>query len=373
VTRVGVSLGAGLLCASLLLLGATPCGAQGQDPKREGVIAFNLQDYALAEKYLLDARKANPNDAEVCDYLAKTYEKLDDADAARAMRDEAARLRRGARPPGSAPPARPPSETPALGPVREKWALVVGIGKFKDANLVGLAFSSKDAGDVAAALVDAGAGRFRRDHVRLLQDEDATRANVKEGIKFIAERARPDDLVVIYLASHGAPPSVDMTGDGYLITYDADPDRLFGTAIPMKELREDVKQFVAARRKVVFLDTCYSGRAVEGSRDLRLPGKVQTDAARDLSGDGFVVITSSDASEQSYESKKLGNGYFTRVLVEALRAREGRLTVREIFTRLRDEVPVHVERDMRRRQNPRMFESGSGTAGEILIGAQAFR
>jgi hypothetical protein len=125
------------------------------------------------------------------------------------------------------------------------------------------------------------------------------------------------------------------------------------------------------RRKVLFLDTCYSGRAVEGSRDIRLPGLSQTAAAQDLSGDGFVVITSSDASEQSHESKKIGNGYFTSVLVEALRAEKGRLTSRAIYARLRDEVPKHVERDVRRRQNPKMFDDGSNTAGEILIGAQS--
>src|SRR5436305_8617967 len=61
--------------------------------------------------------------------------------------------------------------------VREKYALVIGIGKFKDPDIPTLQFPAKDARDLAAVLKDPRYGRFDPAHVVVLADEDATRAN----------------------------------------------------------------------------------------------------------------------------------------------------------------------------------------------------
>ena len=89
-------------------------------------------------------------------------------------------------------------------PVLDKWALVVGISKFKD-DKINLKYAAKDAKDFARFLITNQ--NFSEDHVLLLTDEKATRANVLGalGSQWLPRLANPNDLVVLYFSSHGSP------------------------------------------------------------------------------------------------------------------------------------------------------------------------
>lgn len=80
-----------------------------------------------------------------------------------------------------------PAIKPA-GPVREKWALVVGIGKFKDPSIPTLHFTAADANSFAQALQNSGVGRFKPSNVAVLTDFQATTRNIRENL--IGWRAR---------------------------------------------------------------------------------------------------------------------------------------------------------------------------------------
>jgi len=78
--------------------------------------------------------------------------------------------------------------------------------------------------------------------VHLLTDKQATTKNIKEQLNWIARHAGADDLVVIYVATHGTPRTVDSAGGAnYLVTYDTEAhtgenfneDALYATAYPM--------------------------------------------------------------------------------------------------------------------------------------------
>ncbi|MBZ0187929.1 MAG: caspase family protein, partial [Candidatus Obscuribacterales bacterium] len=60
-------------------------------------------------------------------------------------------------------------------PIKDKWALVVGISKFKEEKF-NLKFAAKDAVDFARFLTQECS--FASDHVLVLTDDKATRANV---------------------------------------------------------------------------------------------------------------------------------------------------------------------------------------------------
>ncbi len=57
------------------------------------------------------------------------------------------------------------------GPVREKWALIIGISKFQDKHLKGLVYSGKDAQDFANLLTDPTVGLFKSSNVQALTGE----------------------------------------------------------------------------------------------------------------------------------------------------------------------------------------------------------
>ena len=254
--------------------------------------------------------------------------------------------------------------------VREKWALVVGISKFRDTK-INLTYPAKDAKDFYALLTDRKYGRFKPDHVRLLTDDKATTVQIKSEFEWLRKNANEDDLVVIYLSSHGSPGSVDPEGISYVVTYDTDAteEGLYATALPMIEIVTAVQNRIKARRAAVFLDTCYSGAALKGEKGLfvRKSGSVSNNTLnRFREGVGRVVISASQADEQSWESEKLQNGYFTYFLIQGLKAKAGNVPIEQLYDYLKSEVPKRVRADMQKSQTPAMKRSDQPV--EINIG-----
>src|SRR5262249_46174433 len=90
-------------------------------------------------------------------------------------------------------------------PVRDKWALLVGISNFEDAKVPHLKFGCKDAQDFYQYLIHEG--NFAPDHVRILLDSQATQRRIMSelGSKYLARLAKPDDLIVVFFSTHGSP------------------------------------------------------------------------------------------------------------------------------------------------------------------------
>src|SRR6202789_117310 len=148
-----------------------------------------------------------------------------------------------------APPesdAPPVAKTPSTaGPVQQKWALVIGIGHFADSAAPRLNYNTADAQTFTSLLTDPAVGRFAKANVHTLTDSEATTRNIKEQLNWIARQAGPNDIVVIYVATHGSPRKADSVGGlNYLITYDTeirslsqpDEDALYSPAFPMIDL-----------------------------------------------------------------------------------------------------------------------------------------
>jgi uncharacterized caspase-like protein len=262
----------------------------------------------------------------------------------------------------------------------QKWALVVGIGQFSDRSIRQLKYTTSDADGFAAALKDPTIGQFAPDHVRELKDTQATGKNIKEEINRIARQAGPNDLVVIYLATHGSPRSMDSVGGvNYLVTYDTemfdqgklDEDAMYATAFPMVELANAVSTRMKSLRTLVVLDTCYSGGSFTA------PGtaaKVAATAAGPTpqmlekmgEGTGRIVMAASQADETSLESAALGHGYFTYYLLQALKESGGKKPMSQIFSTVAEKVSRQAEA-AGARQHPVIFQS-SATADFSLLG-----
>ena len=196
-------------------------------------------------------------------------------------------------------------------------------------------------------------------------------------MNLIARSAGRDDLVLIYLASHGSAREIDVGGVNYVVTYDTDvtdPDSLYATALPMVELVNVVRNRVRSRRAVVILDTCHSGGAVaSGARGFHVSG-VNPSAASDETlnglrqGEGRAVIASSRVDESSYESPKLHNGYFTFYLIQALVQGKGQDPIDKIYDTVRDSVSARVQSDLHVHQTPVM--SVSEHVADIILGTE---
>jgi hypothetical protein len=264
----------------------------------------------------------------------------------------------------------PPPSSLAPGAVHEKWALVIGISKFADKQVPKLNYPAKDARDFANLLENPNVGRFKPDNVQLLLDADATTRNIKAALNKLARVAGPDDLVVIFLASHGSGREMDTAKVNYIVTNDTvvrPPDQLYATALAMVELTDAVRSRIAARRTLVILDTCHSGAAAShaGTNEAAIAPE-QLDQIRQ--GYGRAILTSSQVGENSYEDDEAQNGYFTFFLMQALKQTKGLAPIGSVYATVKTQVTKNVQAKFKLPQTPLLSQSDHG--GDLIVGIQ---
>lgn len=167
------------------------------------------------------------------------------------------------------------------GPVRDRYGLVVGVGQFQH-GIRPLKYAANDARAVADYLRNPKFGNFSESHLKLLIDQQATSQAIESALIDIEAQAQQDDLVVVYLSSHGAPPNV--YGQVNIVSYDTEvlfSDRkqeqmstrekalqrqsLWDSSIPRKRLHQFFVNLAAkgVKRTLMVLDVCYSGDALK--------------------------------------------------------------------------------------------------------------
>lgn len=235
---------------------------------------------------------------------------------------------------------------PGLG--GERWAVVVGVGAYRDPRIPALRYADADARAFHDFLVSEGAGLggFARDHVRLLLNEEATVRNVRSALLTWLRGATDDDIVVIYFAGHGAPDPGRLD-DHYLLTWDTDLDDLPATALLMDAVSDAIRR-VYHRHLVLIADACHSagvgGQAGTRALSVNAVNSAFLDRVRGTTG-GHVTFTASQVNQLSREDARWGGGHgvFTWYLLEALRGRadedaDGIVTLGEAMEFVRDAV-----------------------------------
>jgi hypothetical protein len=257
--------------------------------------------------------------------------------------------------------------------VHDRYALVVGVNKFKAAGAAGselsvgnLNFSVQDATDFAEALI-ARAG-FKRENVTVLKDEQATLIGIRSAFADIREKANEDDLVVMYFSSHGLPHDYDPTGVSYVMVHDTDlssQKQRFLTSLPMVELAED-SRMVRAKRFVLLLDTCYSGAAANPDAlgrgvTLRTGIKAFTGALDGMQyGGAHIVLSASKADEESFEDPAIHHGFFTYYLLKTLDQAQYTSPLGTVFTTVQKSVSDAVANQVHHNQHPVVDQNAGG-------------
>lgn len=310
-------------------------------------------------------------------------------------------------------------------PVRQKWAVVIGVSKFADQRL-----NSEDESDKAARkfhdyLIDPKGGRFRADHVRLLTDDSASQQAINNslGPMWLGRLVGKDDLVVVYIATKAFPTT---DGNSYLCSFNCRLDNIYGTCTSIQSLMQLLKENVKSDRIVLVLESAYSGNAQLASsvqtsaelkrlRDnaatnLKIDQKAQTEKSAsssaaeavleksskqihksanlqeahsnkhpedqaanptpslniDLdqiaSGKGFIILSASASDQLSWKS------LFTDNLITALKEKEGLISLDEAFAKTRKQTEYDSIYRMvgGKRQTPQMKSDWKGN--ELIVG-----
>lgn len=262
---------------------------------------------------------------------------------------------------GTLPPApttfssKSASKERSVGP--QRWAVVVGISAYANSGVPSLTYADRDARAYADFLRTEGGGGFDDDHMRVLINQDATIANIRDALINFLSQAIDMDLVMIYFAGHGAPEPARLN-NLYLLAHDTDPNLLGTTAFPMWQIQDVLARYISAKRIVVLSDACHSGgisvnyatRGL-GVTESNLINQYLSDLSR--SKEGVVVFTASAAGEVSQEFPDLGHGVFTYYLLEGLK---GAADLNNDYTVTVNEAMQYVEEQVKRKtrgaQNP---------------------
>jgi hypothetical protein len=256
------------------------------------------------------------------------------------------------------------------------FAVVIGISHYAkggDQQINDLQYADRDAKAVLDFLKTPAGGGLQDQDALLLLNQDATTESVRHALFTFLTRPQEQDTVVIYIAGHGAPDPLDPR-NLYLVTADAKPDDMGGTAFPMWQLQDVFERVLKAKRVITFADTCHSYgfsglRAGAASRHTN--NLVNQYLQRYASKGQRAVITASDISESSFEDAKWGDGHgvFTYFLLQGLQGKadanhDGVVTAGELFSYLKQSVPEATGG----KQNPRAMAGISSGLTVSTIG-----
>jgi len=210
---------------------------------------------------------------------------------------------------------------------RQKFAVIIGINKYKDPDIESLKVAGVDANSIYQIITDPKGGGFLKENVKLLLDDQATKETITNVMgEWLPAQVKQGDMVLIFYSGHGGvePDSTGEEPDGnskYIIPCDTDSGNLFSTAIQNSAITR-MLQKVQSNQMIFLIDCCYSGGATTGQEivgSVSPPStRVETDVYSELSGSGRVIISASLPDQVSYELPKLNHGIFTYNLLEGI-------------------------------------------------------
>ena len=178
-------------------------------------------------------------------------------------------------------------------------------------------YAENDARKLYQVLTNPRTGIFKPKNVTVLANEKATGKNIKFKLDdMVAKAKHKEDLVLVFYAGHGF--TYPNKADTYWLTYDTivgdrEGNRIKWTAFSNLELAKILAD-IKANKIVFFIDACFSSGMVNKQAGVRgLENYIGTTAGKD-----YVIMTSSQADQLSYESPKLRHGLFSYFLAKGL-------------------------------------------------------
>ena len=259
-------------------------------------------------------------------------------------------------------------------PAGTQYAVVVGISTYRDLpEQAWLDFAHSDARAYADLLKSRYVG-VPPENVTTLLNEEATTVKLKTALGELLKKSTEEDIVYIYIASHGTV-DIDLN-EAFFVTYDTNPENLYGTAYRMSEFQYITNQ-VKAKHLIVISDACKSGGIgadITGSRrDIGQDEVVVNQYFRDILeenlgvGESQFIYAAAGARESSLEDDNLGGGVFTKYLIQALQGaadsnQDGNVTAAETH----DYVFNNVRQYTKGHQNP-MIINAAQYEGHLVL------
>lgn len=242
----------------------------------------------------------------------------------------------------------------------QKWALLVGIDKYKSADIPTLQGAVNDVLLMQEVLINKF--MFPKTNIKVLRNEEATHERIVQEIRDHLGQAKTDDVVIFHFSGHGSQMQ-DISGDETvdnmdetLVAYDSRSANVFD--VSDDEINGLLEELSQKTKNITFIfDSCHSGAAAKAANsvrgikpDDRTPSKDPMHARSIRGADGalgmrltgaqYVLISGSLDTELSHEGLFDGkrHGAMTWFLAQSLRSAPKRTTYRSIMDEVKAEV-----------------------------------
>ncbi len=211
------------------------------------------------------------------------------------------------------------------------YAIICGTGQYSTPDIT-LHYPVSDAKAIAEAIKLGANNLFGTDstHVYLLTSpgpKSTTKKNIQNTFAEVKQKAKPDDIVLVYLSGHGVTWGGEK-GDFFYLTTEASSKDADGYKDPVIRQKQTIstKEFtlwlnaIPALKQVMIIDACGSGKAVDNliaKRDIDASQIKAIDRMKDRTG--LYIISGCAADAESYESSIYGQGLLTYALLEAMK------------------------------------------------------
>jgi hypothetical protein len=258
----------------------------------------------------------------------------------------------------------------------KRYAIVIGVDQYADTQITTLGGASNDASALAKALIQYGG--FPEEQVTLLaSDQPAerqpTRGNILRRLSNLAAVIPQDGLLLLSFAGHG----MERGGQAFLLPSDSqvsnDVDLLEQTAINVSQIKDRVKK-IGVMQVLLILDACRNDPVGRANADSPLTAAYTRGFNFDVRNrevQAFATLYATEVGHRAYEYKEKKQGYFTWILVEALRGaaanEKGEVTLAGLVKYLQERVPRRVLQDLGAGKDQKPFAVIEGYRADELV------
>ncbi len=223
-------------------------------------------------------------------------------------------------------------------------AVVVGVSDYQDDGIGDLQFAHRDAAAFEAYLRSPAGGALTDEHLFVLINEAATRAQFGRALEWLLSESQAGDQAIIYFSGHG-DVSATFSEPGFLLLWDAIPQvRWDGGTMSLFDVKEKIITMSLQNdvKTILIIDACKSGKIKYS--DPTLSGK-----QKEIQNKNEITLFSCQPSELSHEGLHWGDGrgVFSYYLVEGLYGKadintDGVVNVNEIRNYVKTNVAAQI-------------------------------
>jgi hypothetical protein len=215
-----------------------------------------------------------------------------------------------------------------------KWAFVVGVEEYKDADVVPF---SKRSAEMFGKVLTHSLGVKKRNIYSLI-GRDASTTAIKDSMRKMLQNVKSGDTIYFYYSGHGVPSN---DGKAYILPQDKFVDFVHeDKKLQLDQIYLDLTGS-KAQKVVAFVDSCFSGKTGAENDETLFKGKgtagiYARDIKTEFDKDRMAVLTAGSNTQFSNMFEDKGHRLFSYFLMKAIL--EGKKSLDSIFSTVKVNV-----------------------------------